>query len=215
VDLIRHRVLERIRSDIFTCELPPGTEIRETELAERYDVSKSPVREALQRLEFEGLIETLPRKGHRVTPISISDAGDILEMRATLEVAAVRRMIATSEDSDLKALDRWRDADTSSLEVFAEYNRDFHIALADLCGNGRLAEDVRRLMYSYDRLCVVSLSQIREDVGGFEEPLADHIKLIDAIQDRDTRTAVRIVDRHLGASRRKIMKGLSRRPIVE
>lgn len=215
MDLIRHRVLDRIRSDIFTCEIPPGAEIRETELAEKYEVSKSPVREALQRLEFEGLVETLPRKGHRVTPISISDASDILEMRETLEAAAVRRMINECEDAQLKPLDRWRDADTSSIEAFAEYNRDFHIALADLCGNGRLAEDVRRLMYSYDRLCVVSLSQIRDDLGGFEQPLADHVALIDAIQARDARAAVRIVDRHLGASRRKIMKGLSRRPIVE
>lgn len=215
MDLIRHKVLDRIRSEIFTCEIPPGAEIRETELAEKYEVSKSPVREALQRLAFEGLVETLPRKGHRVTPISISDASDILEMRETLESAAVKRMIAKCKDAQLGALDRWRDADTSSLEAFAEYNREFHIALADLCGNARLAEDVRRLMHSYDRLCVVSLSQMRDEMGDFGKPLSDHVELIDAIQARDARKAARIVNRHLGASRRKIMKGLSRRPIVE
>ena len=86
-------MLYQIRQDILSCGLPPGAELREAELAEQYDVSKSPVRDALQRLQFEGLVETEPRRGHRVTPISVSDARDILEMRETLEVAAAKRMI--------------------------------------------------------------------------------------------------------------------------
>ena len=215
MSLIRQQVLEQIRSEIITCDIPPGTELRETELAEQYDVSKSPVREALQQLTFEGLIETRPRRGHRVTPISVADAGDILELRETLEVAAVRRSIDKADSEMLTVLEQYRDADTSSTSAFTRYNRKFHSALSELSGNKRLAADARRLMNSYDRLCVVSLSRVRADKGDFTGPLADHRQLIDAIQARDVRKAARLISRHIRTSQRYIMRGLASRPIVD
>ena len=136
MNLIRHKVLDQIRQDILSCGLPPGAELREAELAEQYDVSKSPVRDALQRLQFEGLVETEPRRGHRVTPISVSDARDILEMRETLEVAAAKRMIRDASDAKLADLDRWRTADVTDIRAFANYNRNFHISLHSLAATG-------------------------------------------------------------------------------
>ncbi|NKB28069.1 MAG: GntR family transcriptional regulator [Rhodobacteraceae bacterium] len=130
VNLIRHKVLDQIRQDILSCGLPPGAELREADLADQYDVSKSPIRDALQRLQFEGLVQTAPRRGHRVTPISVSDASDILDMREALEVAAVQRIVREADDTTLADLDQWRQADVSNIRAFATYNRDFHIMLA-------------------------------------------------------------------------------------
>lgn len=213
--LVRHKVLDKIRQEVLTCALRPGEELREAELAERYQVSKSPVRDALQHLAFEGLVETMPRRGHRVTPVSVSDARDLLEMREALEIAACRRIAEQASDDTLQALDRFRDTDTHSLAAFAAYNRRFHIAIGDASGNRRVAEATRRLLDAYHRLCLVSLGQVRERDGDMGAPLDDHRALIDALQARDPRRAARIVQRHVRRSGSQILKGLENRPIVE
>ena len=77
--LIRGAVYDNIRADILACALAPGARIHENDLAARLEVSKSPVRDALLRLEVEGLIEVLPRKGYRVRPISVADVAELVE----------------------------------------------------------------------------------------------------------------------------------------
>ncbi|TKT69212.1 GntR family transcriptional regulator [Aquamicrobium sp. LC103] len=211
--LARNKVFEMVRREILTCELMPGVELREGELAQRYGVSKSPVRDAMQKLEFEGLVEIEPRRGHRVRPISVRDAEDLLELRVILEGAVVRKISNEASDEELAGLDRFRTADMSSIEAFAEYNRDFHHALSMLSNNQRLAEETKRVMEFYDRLCVISLSTLRQE-GGFEGPLADHNAIIDAIQARNGALAARLSHKHVTKSRGQIMRGLESRPIV-
>ena len=72
--LLRDNVYESLRSDILTCHFAPGDDMREQDLAERYAVSRQPVREALLRLEREHLVTVQPRQGYRVNPISLADA---------------------------------------------------------------------------------------------------------------------------------------------
>lgn len=214
MSLVRNEVFNRIRGEILGCTLQPGSELRESDLARRYGVSKSPIRDAMQKLELEGLIEIEPRRGHRVKPVSVADAEDILELRAILEIGAVRKIIATGDPEAIRGLDRYRTADQSSVSAFAKYNRGFHYHLAALSGNRRLAEETRRVMDFYDRLCVVSLTSIRTP-SGFTEPLADHNAIVDAIQDGNAARAARLVTNHVKRSRGHIMRGLGSRPIVE
>ncbi len=211
--LVRNKVFDLVRGEILTCALQPGEELRENELARRYGVSKSPVRDALQKLEFEGLVEIEPRRGHRVKPISVSEAEDILDLRVLLESGVVRRAAERASTESLKALDSFREADTKSVPHFAAYNRDFHSSLAKLSGNRRLADEMRRVMEFYDRLCVVSLSNQRSK--DCSEPLADHNAIIDALQARNVASAARLIARHVGRSRAALMRGLGQRPIVE
>jgi DNA-binding GntR family transcriptional regulator len=213
MNLVRNKVFEQVRREILSCALMPGEELRENELARRYGVSKSPVRDAMQKLEFEGLVEIEPRRGHRVKPISVSDAEDMLDLRVILETAAVRRIAERAPEADLKDLDRFRSADTTSISGFTVYNRDFHKHLSRLSGNRRLAEETQRVMEMYDRLCMVSLSNKRGP-DSFAEPLADHVAIIDALQARDGTRAARLLTRHITRSRGSIMRGLERRPVV-
>lgn len=215
MNLVRHKVLDEMRRDILSCGLQPGEELREADLAERYSVSKSPVRDALQHLRFEGLVQTEPRRGHRVTPISVSDARDILDMRETLEAAAAARMVKDAADEDLRRLDTYREADVMCVRTFSRYNRDFHTRLAHLSGNQRLVAEMKRLLDAYERLCIVSLERLHADHGSFAQALTDHCDLIDALQARDAAKAKRISLRHVRRSRGNIMKGLENRPIVE
>ena len=212
MNLARNIVFEMVRGDILACRLMPGEELREAELAQRYGVSKSPVRDAMRKLEAEGLIEIEPRRGHRVRPVSVGDAEDILELRVILETSAIRKIARTASAAELTSLDRFRAPDTSSIESFAIYNRDFHSTLGQMSGNRRLAEEMRRLMEMYDRLCMVSLANKRG--GSFEEPLADHVAIIDALQRRDATAAARRLEKHVGRSRASLMRGLGQRPII-
>lgn len=212
--LIRHKIYDRLRNDILNCSLSPGEEFREGELVEKFGVSKSPIRDALQRLELEGLIEITPRRGHRVAPISIADAEDMLDMREILEAGALRFAIDRANDSDLKSLDQFREANTDDITDFAEYNRRFHMTLCEVSNNKRIATTMAQLMENYDRLCIVSLSSTRDQEGGMEEALADHIAIIEAVQARNISTATKASTKHTKKSRGKILRGLQNRPVV-
>ncbi|WP_245311651.1 GntR family transcriptional regulator, partial [Bradyrhizobium pachyrhizi] len=134
--LLRENIYENLRSDILSCQLAPGDEIREQDLAERYAVSRQPVRDALLRLEREHLVTVQPRQGYRVNPISLSDARDLLRFRLALEPACVAEAIESAPDSILKSLDEFRRF-SGSHEDFITYNRGFHSALAHASGNRR------------------------------------------------------------------------------
>ena len=208
--LMRHVVFDGLRDDIISCDFSPGREIRESELALKYGVSKSPIRDALQKLEFEGLIEIVPRQGHRVTPISIKDAQDILEMREILEMAAIKRIAAEASRTALKKLDRFRFAEMASMRAFARYNREFHHHLTSLTGNIRLSEIMQRMMDNYERLCIVSLSSRRCEGEAMVAALDDHINIIDALQARDGAKAARLSVKHVRKSYKQIMLGLKK-----
>ena len=123
-NLRREEIYQRLRAEILSCGLAPGLHLHEAELAERFLVSKSPIRDALMRLEAERLVLVAPRKGYRVAPVSVSDSRDLFGLRMVLEQAAAPDVAANAAMADLEALDRFR-----SLEAwggghdFVTYNR--------------------------------------------------------------------------------------------
>ncbi|KAA0969569.1 GntR family transcriptional regulator [Aureimonas fodinaquatilis] len=214
MSLIRNKVFEQVRGEILSCSLMPGMELREANLAKRFGVSKSPIRDALQKLEFEGLVEIEPRRGHRVRPISLKDAQDILELRAILDAGAVRLIVEVCTDEELKELDRFREMKSCCSKAdFAAYNREFHTYLAKLSKNNRLAEECQRVMEFYDRICIVSLTALTNGVT-FGEPLADHCDIIDALQARNASKAARLARKHVEKSRGQVMRALESRAII-
>jgi DNA-binding GntR family transcriptional regulator len=212
--LMRHEIFEKLRSDIMSCGLQPGEEVRESALAQKYGVSKSPIRDALQKLEWEGLVQIAPRQGHRVVPISISDARDILELREILETSALRKIALDASDAKLAVLDDFRNADVSDLKNYARYNRDFHIHLGNMSGNLRQSASIRSLMDNYERLCIVSLSSRHKEAEAMSVALAEHNQIIDALQARDGRKAARLSVLHIRKSYKQVMRGLETQQVV-
>src|SRR3954464_2808630 len=106
--LLRDNVYENLRSDILTCHFAPGDDMCEQDLAERYALSRQPVREALLRLEREHLVTVTPRQGYRVNPISLGDARDLLRFRFALEPACVMEGNESASDETLKSLNGFR-----------------------------------------------------------------------------------------------------------
>jgi GntR family transcriptional regulator, rspAB operon transcriptional repressor len=209
--LLRDNVYESLRSDILTCRLAPGDDMREQELAERYAVSRQPVREALLRLEREHLVTVQPRQGYRVNPISIADARDLLQFRLVLEPACVEAAIENASDSVLKALDEFRRF-SGDHEAFIAYNRGFHTALADASGNRRMAASLYDLIGQADRLVRVSLANVKD-----HDParlVAEHVALIEAMQRRDVRSAARIIKAHVAQTVKRVLPALKRNAVI-
>ena len=209
--LLRDNVYESLRADILTCRLAPGDDVREQELAERYAVSRQPVREALLRLEREHLVTVQPRQGYRVNPISLSDARDLLRFRLALEPACVAEAIESASDAVLGRLDEYRRF-AGGHEDFIAYNRAFHSALAHASGNRRMAGALCDLIGQADRLVRVSVANIRDHDP--TQLVAEHGELIEAMQRRDSRSAARIIKAHISQTEKRVLPALKRKAII-
>lgn len=208
--LLRDNIYHAIRSEILACRMPPGAEVREQELAERYAVSRQPVREALLRLERERLVTVQSRQGYQVNPISIADARDLLQFRLVIEPACAGDAAEAGAEEALAALDAFRTLQEGT--DFIDYNRAFHTALAQASGNRRMAATARDLIEQADRLVRVSLTGIKG-----REPnqlIAEHVAIIEAVQRRDARTAKRLVREHVAQAQRRIIPALERSAVI-
>ena len=206
--LLRETVYEQLRADMISCKLAPGAEIREAELAARFDMSKSPVRDALMRLEREGLVITLPRQGYRVAPVSLGDVLDMFHLRAALERACIERIVARASDEQLKSLDRFRRFVPKQWPGgFVAFNRAFHRRIAELGGNARMRDQLYDLIDQMDRAVQVSVSSIRE--GDPQVLVNEHAAIIDALQARDRKRAQRLAEHHVVAAGKRVGKAIS------
>jgi GntR family transcriptional regulator, rspAB operon transcriptional repressor len=194
--LLRDTIYQSIRRSILICEFQPGQELREQSLAERYRVSRSPVRDSLLRLAQENLVIVLPRQGYRVKPISISEADDIFGLHLVIEQACVAAAVARADDTALRALDRFRGfMHQDRVESgFVEHNRSFHNAIAELSGNTRMATVAVDLSEQFDRLVRVSVLVSRYEQVHLAS--AEHEAIIDALQARDADLASRLSYQH-------------------
>lgn len=212
-ELMRTTVYHRLRSDILSCVLRPGSQLQEKQLCERYGVSKSPIRDAMLKLEELSLVEIMPRKGYRVRPISLTDARELYDLRLMLERECVTKAVEIASDVVLAALDRFRDVDGSMpLPEWIGYNRAFHGAVADASGNARLAHLTRQVLDQFDRLTTMSVSQSGPE--GRSRFVAEHGGLIDALQRRDKRQALALSRDHAEGSRKRVFDALADLSIV-
>jgi DNA-binding GntR family transcriptional regulator len=205
--LLRDSIYQAIRQAILTCEFEPGQELREQILAERYRVSRSPVRDALLRLELEGLVTVLPRQGYLVNAISIPDVEAMFDLRLLI-ISACAARAARRDDDTVHTLERFRaDPDGGIAEdAFLEYNRDFHFGVAGICGNARLSALEHDLVGQAYRLNCLSLRHRRNN--SVPEAIKEHNAIIDAIQAHDAETASRLAYQHAESGQSRVMAAL-------
>jgi DNA-binding GntR family transcriptional regulator len=207
--LLREKVYEQLRADMISCRLAPGTEIREAELAGRFGVSKSPVRDALMRLEREGLVITLPRQGYRVAPVSLADTQDMFELRDALEQACMERITRRASDAQLAQLDRFRRFDPTQWDGgFVAYNREFHRTLARIAGNARMRDHLIDLIDQMERAVQLSVASVKK--GDPQALVDEHVRIIDALQARQALRAQRLASRHVSEAGKRVLTAMSR-----
>jgi DNA-binding GntR family transcriptional regulator len=193
--LLRDSVYQAIRRAILTCEFQPGQELREQILAEKYRVSRSPVRDSLLRLEQEKLVTVLPRQGYRVNTIGRRDVEELFGLRLII-APACSAAAARADDAAVRTLDVFREVSEGLRgAAFVEHNRAFHAAIADLSGNSRLAAVENSLVEEFDRLVQVSLQTYQNT--WMPRAMADHMAIMDAIQAHDSDAAYRVTYEHI------------------
>lgn len=209
--LLRETVYEQIRADILSLRLAPGDEMREAELAARFEVSKSPVRDALMRLERENLVITLPRQGYRVAPVSLSDVQDMFHLRIALERACMERIVRQASDDQLASLEPFRRFEPGDWEAgFIDYNRAFHRKLAEIAGNPRMRDQLNNLIDQMERVVLMSVNRATQGSGNTGGLVEEHSRMIDSLQQRQTKRAERQAEQHIAAAGKRVTEAISR-----
>jgi DNA-binding GntR family transcriptional regulator len=199
--LLGDRAYEAIREDIIACRLAPGAEITEAMLALRLGVGKAPVRTALVRLAQEGLVQSLPRRGYRVAPITLRDVQELFALRLMLEPEAAR--IAAGR-FDAERLRRGTAVRRDGERALLKADCDFRMALAEAGGNRRLTALVQNLMDDIERLLHAGLDL--PDRG--QEIEREHAALVEALAAGDGEAAARLAAEQIEAARRWVMDAL-------
>jgi DNA-binding GntR family transcriptional regulator len=185
------RVQEAVREKILSGVYPPGSRLILSRLAAEHGVSFIPIREGLQRLESERLVETEPNRGARVAEISIADMRDIYETRVVLEQHAVRTAIPKLTDENLKvagdALDRMEERFAADRQAEAyQAHQAFHFALYEPAGSAWTMHVIRLLWASAERYVRLAAA-VRPKPEVF---VAEHREIFDAVASGDVEAAV-------------------------
>ena len=198
-----------LRKEIITCKLRPGTEVGEQELASRLSMSKTPVRESLVRLTLEGLVEAFPRRGYRITPVTIKDINDVFTVRKALESVAAELAAVRMSKEELDALKVLADQTyirKSSLPVqeFVSANNIFHATIAE----GARLPRLHALITGYLEQCtrLFHMGATIRDVTS--ETQVDHTRIIDALCSRDPAAAREAIALHIENTRRGLLSAL-------
>ena len=195
---LRVRVAERLRAAIVTGKLRPGDALTETALAAQLNVSRAPVREAIQDLENDGLVETVAYRGKRVKPLTVREVLEIREMRQHFEVMAVRRIVdhGTSVEAlrgPCEAMDEA--AAAGDREALIAADEAFHRTLIRLSDHDLLAQLWAGL---YPRIHQIMSLRNDQDVD-LADIAGTHPPIVDALQSGDVTCAVRLVSEHFDA----------------
>ncbi|MBC7225211.1 MAG: GntR family transcriptional regulator [Anaerolineae bacterium] len=204
------KAYEVIKTDIITCVLRPGQQIAQPQLAERYGVGLTPVREALQRLAQEGFVQAVPRFGYIVSPIAISDVYEIYELRSIAESAAARLAAVRGSQEALRRIAEeanftYRYRDRRSYSDFLALNSKFHLSIAEAAGNRRLANLVAHLLDELLRVFHLGLD-LRDSA---EEMRDEHIALATALLERDPIRAEQLVQSQIARSQQRVLEALA------
>ena len=154
---LRDVVFKTLRQEILKGELEPGERLMEIQLAERLGVSRTPIREAIRKLELEGLVLMIPRKGAEVAKMTLKDMEDVLEVREALDELAAKiacKKISDEQLANLKTIkDEFkRSMDSGDVKKIAEEDVKFHDAIYEATNNAKLVSmmnNIREQMYRY------------------------------------------------------------------
>lgn len=190
-------IADRIRAGVLDGTFAPQSQLAEVELARQLQVSRGPVREAMQRLIQEGLLRSERNRGVFVVELDDDDARDIYVARAAVEKAAAVRVARRADPDDLAALDdviaRLQEAVENSWAEVVEIDLEFHTTIVERCNSERLQRMFRTLA-AETRLCLVRLERFYPDKGNV---VTEHKDILAAIRAGNEDLVRQLIDRHM------------------
>lgn len=203
---LRQKVYALLKQEIITCVLPPGAQIVEGDLAERFQISKTPIREALTSLQQENLVEYRTNKGFVVSIITLKDIQEIYEARIFFESTFIRLAVKNITDSELDALQRYQDVvydlqDPITVKDYIKANSEFHMRIAYASHNSRLCRYYESLMDDAHRLIYMDV-RYHNVLDTWHR---SHQRIIDALRARDAEAGVRATEETLENGKKRIL----------
>jgi len=204
--VLSQQIYEQIKHDIITCKLSPGEPLSENQFLDQFQVSKTPIREALTSLVQDGLVEYTPNRGFMVTTVSVADIQEIFDARIFFETELFRQAIQRISDAKIDELEKLSIVELGSknpsyAETFLESNRNFHVALAAAGGNSRLLWFYEILMNEAQRLFYMDISHHHNDFRWGH----GHEGIIEALRNRDEPMGLAVIRSTLEEARKRIL----------
>lgn len=204
---LRESILEAIRDAIIRGALKPGEKVAEPELAERFGISRTPIREAFRQLESEGYLTVIPRKGAVVVSFSERDVDEFYAIKSILEGYAARRACEKLTPREIEKLQAINDklrqlADEGDIKHFFKVHNDFHDLFIKAADNDKLSELIENLVGKFQRLRIASLSL----PGRMRISVLEHEKIIEAFRRRDADDAEKLVRKNAEYGGRVLMQ---------
>ncbi len=192
---------QTLKAEILGGTLPPGRSITESELALRFRVSRTPVREALSLLEKEGLLRRLPHRGYIVSTFTMDDVLDLLQLRVILEREAIRLVAMRKGPEVADALERINNAGVNGEMNPIEANHRFHRVIAEETGNKMMAEVLTMLHDRFMRLAYEYTASLNP-----EQILWGHAETIAALRRSDPDAAAASIVEQLRQFQDRILR---------
>jgi DNA-binding GntR family transcriptional regulator len=198
------RIVDSITGAIVERRLMPGTKLAEQQIADIFGVSRTVVRQALNQLSRDRLVTLEPARGAFVAKPSPQEAREVFEVRAMLEAAMVKQLCAQVTDAQIAELRAHLAAEAQAVARTDVSGRtrllaDFHVVLARMLGNQVLADLLEDLL---TRSSLIAL--MYQSSHSAEHSQAEHVAIVDALDKRDARAAVRLLESHLGNVERNL-----------
>lgn len=195
---LRDVIFNTLRDAIVTGDLKPGERLMEVELAEKMGVSRTPVREAIRRLETEGLVTMTPRKGTHVAELSIKDIIDVLEVRAALDGLATELAARNIKQEHLRQLDNIHKQYTAALQkenlaMAIKKDVEFHDAIYNAAGNIKLMNVAGNLREQIYRFRVLYM----KDFSNAADVLDEHQHIFRALSEQNYEMAGNLAKEHI------------------
>ena len=207
-------VLEILREAIVSGLLKPGEKLMEAQLADEMGISRTPVREAIRKLELEGFVHMIPRKGACVAEYSEKDIIDTFRIRLALEKLAIELAVEGITDSEIDELQKVLDEERVSieagqLEAMVDKDVEFHDVIYRVSGNQRLIQIMGNLREQISRFRFVSLG----GQGRGKEVLVEHGRIVDAFRKRDLKLALEGTEEHIRNTQNALMTAIKEKQL--
>ena len=207
---IRDVAYEALKRTIIMGEVPAGTRIVETDYAKRLHISRTPLREALRKLEQEGLVEYTAHRGVVVCAFTIEDVEEIYTIRNTLEMLTLPAIIEKATPEDIaclrELLSQLDDAmEQGDMETLSNTARDFHARLTEICAQRRLLQAIQSQDEYIRRFSAMAISHENRRGAANEE----HHLLVDYVEQKDLEKFQELMGRHIECSKQNCLNALA------
>ncbi|MDO4614416.1 MAG: GntR family transcriptional regulator [Lachnospiraceae bacterium] len=209
---LREVVYMTLRRQILRGDLKPGERLMEIALAQKLGVSRTPIREAIRKLENEGLVTIAPRRGAQVARITLQELNDVLEVREALEILAIRKACELVTREDLIRIHEAQESFTrltqnpeTDINTLGDADEHFHDMIYETTHNRRLMQmidNLREQMYRF-RIELLKKQSVREKLVG------EHNEMIAALESHDVTRCINTVQIHIDNQRSAISESIS------